>query len=149
MESRTCTLHNNKDNVEKSNLRTNISDREETASRFESIFAASPAHLKQRQSPSPHRLSYYDDDKTKVTPTKQSDRYYDNHHGHHRLTKTPSHHAPMTPSSAEVSELREKNAALEKKLDELTSLVAKLAIARITKEFLRKSQTRHRRSFRR
>ena len=115
------------DNVEKSNLRTNISDREATASRFESIFAASPAHLKQRQSPSPHRLSYYDDDKTKVTPTKQSDRYDDNHHGHHRRTTTPSHYAPMTPSSAEVSELREKNAALEKKLDELTSLVAKLA----------------------
>ena len=106
---------------------TSNSAREATTSRFESIFAASPAHLKQRQSPSPHRLSY-DDDKMKLTPARPSDRYHDDHHHHHLTASTPSYQAPpMTPSGAEVNELREKNAALEKKLDELTSLVAKLA----------------------
>ena len=104
---------------------TSISNRETTRSRFETIFAASPAHLKQRQSPSPSPLC---DDKTQVTPTKQKNRYDDDDHDQRNLLqKTPSHHAPMSPSSSEVDELREKNAALEKKLDELTSLVAKLA----------------------
>ena len=125
--ARLYSSHQHDHNYEVKTSSTSNSAREATTSRFESIFAASPAHLKQRQSPSPHRLSY-DEDKMKLTPARPSDRYHDDHHHHHLTASTPSYQAPpMTPSSAEVNELREKNAALEKKLDELTSLVAKLA----------------------
>jgi ribulose-bisphosphate carboxylase large chain len=100
----------NKDNDFKHHHQHKDKDSSSTAaiSRFESIFQASPAHLKKHQSPL-------------------------NHHHHHQNDPPTTPYLPkLTPNSnsisdPEVRELREKNIALEKKLDELTALVAKLA----------------------